>query len=294
MVTQAADLESSVSVVAFEATGAVTLCVSMTRDLPSSVLSPVSDVFNLSLMSHGVELSTSPVYHMVATSFEPCSILINQLLRVITGLVSPSLLAPLLLTKSPKPSSAFYNRLRLIYVVAPSSKIVKDISIVWFDERIISKLVSVQYTTNQRLEDWSLFVKISVVICLGNGQFSPICYCRTWFRFSGRLVLYLPPYTIVTPQHITYAFTEILLQSLRFSTCSSTVPLGLHHRSRQQESRQYKDFIICKNDAAWNKDGKKSGYGWIILGGNLVSPVHGMIGQSFINSLLIAEAVVMR
>ncbi|CAN7043132.1 unnamed protein product [Brassica oleracea var. botrytis] len=76
MVTQAADLESSVSVVAFEAT----------------------------------ELSTSPVSHMVATSFEPCSILINQLLRVITGLVSPSLLAPLLLTKSPKPSSAFYNR----------------------------------------------------------------------------------------------------------------------------------------------------------------------------------------
>ncbi|KAJ4892112.1 hypothetical protein Rs2_31860 [Raphanus sativus] len=63
--------------------------------------------------------------------------------------------------------------------------------IIWLDERIISKLFSIQYTAHQSLEDWLLFVKILVVTCLGNGQSSPMCYFRLWFCFSGWLVFSL-------------------------------------------------------------------------------------------------------
>ncbi|CAF2089148.1 unnamed protein product [Brassica napus] len=46
-------------------------------------------------------------------------------------------------------------------------------------------------------------------------------------------------------------------------------------------------MITCKTDAAWNKDTKLEGFGWIFEGSTLISPISA-------GSLLIAEAIAVR
>ncbi|XP_018479571.1 uncharacterized protein LOC108850558 [Raphanus sativus] len=54
------------------------------------------------------------------------------------------------------------------------------------------------------------------------------------------------------------------------------------------------DAITCKTDAAWDKNTKTAGFGWVLEGPPLIAPIHGSASQSFIGSPLVAEALAMR
>lgn len=76
---------------------------------------------------------------------------------------------------------------------------------------------------------------------------------------------------------------------------STTVPSSSRERSGQErEASTPGNLINCLTDAAWDKMGKNAGFGWVFEGQSLESPIHGSMGQSFIGSSLIAEAIAMR
>ncbi|CAG7882157.1 unnamed protein product [Brassica rapa] len=85
MLTEVVDLESSVSDMEAETTCDVFLCVSKRRVLSKVVCSPDFGVLNPYLPSHDVAAPSYPSFRLVKTVSEPCSVLKNQLLRVITG-----------------------------------------------------------------------------------------------------------------------------------------------------------------------------------------------------------------
>lgn len=60
------------------------------------------------------------------------------------------------------------------------------------------------------------------------------------------------------------------------------------------DSQIASDIITCKTDAAWEKDRKLAGFGWIFSGGHLVTPISGSGTQRFIGSPLCAEAIAMQ
>lgn len=62
----------------------------------------------------------------------------------------------------------------------------------------------------------------------------------------------------------------------------------------QRLIRSADESLICMTDAAWDKNEKKAGFGWVFTGRGLDNPIHGSMGQSFINTPLIAEAIAMR
>ncbi|KAL0717456.1 hypothetical protein Bca4012_066778 [Brassica carinata] len=47
-------------------------------------------------------------------------------------------------------------------------------------------------------------------------------------------------------------------------------------------------------DAAWNKESKTAGFGWVIEGPSLNTLIYGSSSQSFIGSVLITKALAMR
>ncbi|CAH8389831.1 unnamed protein product [Eruca vesicaria subsp. sativa] len=107
MVTKVVDLESTVSDMEAETTGGAFLGVSKRQVLFCAIRSPDSGVFNLSLPSHDVAVSSSPSFRIVKTGSEPCSVFKNQLLRVFTGWFPPLYLSPLLYIGRSKPSTSF-------------------------------------------------------------------------------------------------------------------------------------------------------------------------------------------
>ena len=48
-------------------------------------------------------------------------------------------------------------------------------------------------------------------------------------------------------------------------------------------------FVICKTEAAWEKDRKTAGFGWIISGHDVEAPIQGSSCQCFIGSLLTSQ-----
>ena len=260
MVTQAADLESSVSVVVSEAT----------------------------------ELSTSPVSHMVATSSEPCSILINQLLRVITVKgISVDMSLPRLFHYETHVSNSAIRALfvPLLDICVDVSILVLSILALWL---AVLKPLSLQYAALQSLEDCTLDVGTLAVGCFVATVLLNVYSSDAFHRLASGYRVHLAQSLLsVSCYRVHLAQNQSQAQG-KAKEANKVTSLHQDWVRKAPSSHLDSSFISCMTEAAWNKDKLTTRLGWVFSGPGPETPNDGSLVESFISSQFIVEAIMIR
>ncbi|XP_056852238.1 uncharacterized protein LOC130508709 [Raphanus sativus] len=75
------------------------------------------------------------------------------------------------------------------------------------------------------------------------------------------------------------------------ATPTNVIQRGTNSKSHPVETE---GETLCRSDAAWNKQTKQAGFGWIFTGHGFTTAVEGSNSQDYVDSPLVAEAMAMR